>query len=1354
MRLFEAGQFEEALSPLNRYVATVKNDPEPMLAFAKCRLLVELPNQRHVDAAIAAAKLATDEAPDDPAAWEFLLSVYTAVKRHTETLDACAVLLAIEPSHRGALEWRARALIALGRIDEALDAADEFIAAYPNEPVPHSIRVRALEAQGAAAEQVDAYLRSKPVARALRDEPRYHLMLAVREAAWLSPSAADPVHLERAIADVRRALELRPLGLRDALDATEILRQLGVVSNSDSLRDEAERVIDTLVAEGSLGVAFAAAESRRAWWRFETDRARTLAARINPDADDADAVGWRSFLLRKHETTEIAGGDPAERFWTGLTRAQSLLDQEAQPAAIKAALDPLASAATVLDSDPGLRDHADLVALLHAEALFRAGLLDSADAVVTGATRESGERERARLQTMRVQISAARGEIQRAEGIFASLEPRGITLDLSPATTQWLPETVLLEAEREDNAARAAERLPEILDRAERSPQDPRLAMLAAQLAFASGESAMGIEEARRLLTLAPPPSMLDLAELARRVHPVDPSLAWELLDLAGPIDGAPLPIVVVRAEFEALRSNPGDGLAVLDASADRLASPAFAAQRAAFIERHQLSSAVTAFEEASERYADSAILQSAVLESEAAWSDPALIRNAIARLREAAGDSTLEWRIASLEADLRFPGDSSPGAPARDLSRIILDLKAIADRLPTNTRVLRLISKAFWEAESPDQSVRALQKAASLDAACYPELIAMLREIGRADQAATTLRAFGAVDATSLRYQTLRERALLLEAAGEFDAAINDWIRLARIGRPEDLAALGLRHARMGQTSESQRVARSLAQHKGSPEAIAAATRILAASGLHAQADEVFIGFFAERMGEAVARIELARIFISTQAWNAALSQIHLAEAADTTHDEAEREIQRRILRLHCLLESGRLAEAIEELEESPEDSRTLAAMRAGFDAYPSAPALVRALASAAVRFDEPHSALARTIESSLLGEIEQDTLDQQLRAIVRDAPNTELAWRVLLEIAAENPQRVIELASDAVRTLRAAWPWRMLVDAHIRLGDLDAADKAAIGLTSLDAVGADLLRGRIAALRGSWDLTLTWMRPHTDAIASGQGSLLDAAVLVRALARDGDADAVSRLIEARAAHESGAESLFIDGALEIAARDTDRARDWLTRAITADPREHDGLVLASAWTEFARRTGDRDDARRAVSLFEETASELPPRESLTLISAELLAGAFESAARHSDALDAALPDDPMLINDHAFLLATAFDRPKRGLSRARRALITAQQRGLPPDAIAAIRHTIAASQRALGKTDEAEKTLREAIRECGRSTDLVIELAELLIGRGAKNEAEQISRALSVDSAHTAAQRARIESIRARLR
>ena len=67
MRLFEPGQFEEALSPLNRYVATVKNDPEPMLAFAKCRLLVELPNQRHVDAAIAAAKLATDEAPD---AWD------------------------------------------------------------------------------------------------------------------------------------------------------------------------------------------------------------------------------------------------------------------------------------------------------------------------------------------------------------------------------------------------------------------------------------------------------------------------------------------------------------------------------------------------------------------------------------------------------------------------------------------------------------------------------------------------------------------------------------------------------------------------------------------------------------------------------------------------------------------------------------------------------------------------------------------------------------------------------------------------------------------------------------------------------------------------------------------------------------------------------------------------------------------------------------------------------------------------------------------------------------------------------------------------------------------------------------
>mgnify|MGYP001291311472 CR=1 FL=1 len=87
-----------------------------------------------------------------------------------------------------------------------------------------------------------------------------------------------------------------------------------------------------------------------------------------------------------------------------------------------------------------------------------------------------------------------------------------------------------------------------------------------------------------------------------------------------------------------------------------------------------------------------------------------------------------------------------------------------------------------------------------------------------------------------------------------------------------------------------------------------------LAASGLHAQADEVFIGFFAERMGEAVARIELARIFISTQAWNAALSQIHLAEAADTTHDEAERE--------------GEHEEARDEVEEG-EDDRDQAVLR-----------------------------------------------------------------------------------------------------------------------------------------------------------------------------------------------------------------------------------------------------------------------------------------------------------------------------------------------------------------------------------------------------------------------------------------
>lgn len=89
LRLTKSGEYAAGLELLSPYVARYRDDEEALLAYARCRLGLPLPNGKHVAGAINAARQAADTNPDRIAPLEFLIAVYADVKLQTELVAAC-----------------------------------------------------------------------------------------------------------------------------------------------------------------------------------------------------------------------------------------------------------------------------------------------------------------------------------------------------------------------------------------------------------------------------------------------------------------------------------------------------------------------------------------------------------------------------------------------------------------------------------------------------------------------------------------------------------------------------------------------------------------------------------------------------------------------------------------------------------------------------------------------------------------------------------------------------------------------------------------------------------------------------------------------------------------------------------------------------------------------------------------------------------------------------------------------------------------------------------------------------------------------------------------------------------------
>ncbi len=1379
-------RYAEALEPLQAYVSRRKDDAEALVAYAECRLREPLPNGKHIAAAINAATLASQVAPQDPAPLEFFISLYSQVVDgdprspsgtrliyKTELLDACDKLLAIKPDSSKALNARVRPLVEFGRLEEARASAEACIAAAPDDfdRYQHMQRViRAeLEESGdrdAVPGAIESFYRSPEIAERFADRPLYHATVAAwsgTTAKTASAPAAERDGLLRALASARTAAALPPRHPAEspernravALEITQLLRRIGETLDDESIIAEADAAVDRYLDEG-LGDAYAAMESRRAWWLLRDDRAAELADRIAPDAADAGARGWRAFLgawIGNGPGAELADADEEDSetaFWNAAIRALTRIDEGASPVQILEGLRDAELLATELDMAAGLRDHASLLAMVRARAYRTGGQALSAIEVLRRATGRTDLRQRLRLVGLLADLYALQGETRTTESLLAELQSQGADLSGLKRTVNRYFELRLRDTSTQMAATEARRQLEKIQRSLAENPENPGLIATHARLLLLAGRRTEGLAEARRLLEFAGDRTVSSLEELSRLVAATDPTLAGELLGLAPAGADAPVMITGARAELALQTDGPDAALAVLrDAGAERADAPlALVGERARFLDRNALPGAADAMRGLSDRFPDSALAQSTVLDSQAVWtdSDAGTVRTAIERLRKATGEDAIEWRRYTARADLAALDGLSDDERAQQLARITRELTDLEQRLPNDPVVRRLLAVAYDLAGDPDRAVRSMTEAARRDASAYPELIRYLDERGRRDDAAVALDAFASVPGETLTAPQRRIRAALLEGAGQAARALEDRRVLAHAGSLTDTAALGFTLARTGDAPGAREVVDQL-RDRSEPDATRDAARLLCAIGAIDEAMNLYLDQRRGPDGETGATLDLARILIDAGALDRAEALLApLTEA--NPEDSAEGEILARavIMRTYTLLMTGRVADASAMLEATDTEVDTTVTVLRGLlvpGAGAGAPGripvtLATGLATASLSgnaIDDEVGAIIR--ENTSLDPTDASArITEALGELCSDPARraSDLAWNLWSMLAAEtDPASVAGILEKAVEALpRAAWAAGQLAEVRLAEGDLDGASRAVQMFAQRDpgnAWAADRLRARIAMAERDAETALTWLRPHADRVETGPAGFADVERYVAALVITGETERAEAVARARASSDPAWAGLYLAGVSSLPGREIERRRAWLEAYDTVAGDRADTWRAARAWTDLAQNTSDPSDITRALELLESVDPERGGSElEMRLVWIESIAGRKDAAGSRIERLIAAYPDQALILNNCAYTMTTDLGRASDAVPLARRAVDLVVAAGDPDGIVAAFYHTLGTAQRLSGATDDAIASLEAGLERDGSNPDLLIELAEIRVERGERDEARRL--------------------------
>lgn len=1201
LMLYESEEYEAALPYLGTAVARLRDDPEVLVAYAECRYSVPMPNFQHVGRAIAAAKAALVIEPENTKTQQVLLNLYGESGYLTELIELSGRVIQGDPTLYEPRIQRIDALNLLSRRDEALEEAQLLIEAFPNDLFAHMKHSEMALRAGVEVEEIAVgaiQLRDR-----FADNPQYF--------AWSAGLDRITGEYERASESVRTAAALPPVSASQIGELIDLIRQLDSDINRLQIDDTdgprpllvlADELFTKTLDDPTMGRAFAAEATRRAWWMNQTERAIGFAQRIGTprDADPGLPIWWAAIALMSENPDMTAAPEAAfdigayiasiaETDWGVVLAGMEALRQGKNETVVRL-LDGL------VFEDGETRAVASYVKGM---AMYRMG--DSRGALLAlRSAAESGDIKRDIAWNALGAAYTASGELYEADQAYRHMTTRSTLPGLDRL------DAVLNGAERNGDTRLARDGLNRIIELGEAaSPDDATYQVRLSRALVLAGELQRGLDIAEDLLESGQQPDPLGTIYLIHTLRTYAPQLSEDLLaSITERTDS--IEVLAYRASELGHAGRLDEGIALLRAQiAEREDSEAFSYRRALVrvLDGFDTEDATSEARKLSDEYPQSATAQLAALGTKALWKDHEGARLAVTRLKESVGDHSIVWQTFDARATLADnPSDE-------EINAAIIRLKDVTEQNPSDFDALMLTARANRliaerrAAEDPEANVSTyIDRASSFyaraagngaRAVAFKPHIEMLREAGEITESERVLDRFAAIEflphskPENLYQGQLIERLTLFVESGRWADAARDQSWLIDPENPQTELYLAQLLQRAGDDSSAARVVEVfLAREDRDPAFVEDCAVILADSGYIERSIEVYRSL-PDEPGVASPEKKIANMLMRIgQPAQALPIQLDIARQQDG--------IEEWITAIRIAIAAGNsqtVESTLQEARAANPDAPEIEAFAGGTTMRSASLALAVALPEGA---SEGLKALRDLASGHGRGEFDDDTMLAKLSALNTQYPDVYEAWSLRVQSHAMIGD--IEGAVDAARLAAEAMPSstravRQYTEALRSVGMLDEALPYAEELVRLsrpDVYEAQMILAMIEAGRGEYQRAINLLTPFRSRLEQDSGVTPSPGFSTLAVAFAG----IGKPVEAQAIFLTRAQSggpawqrIAVIAAFSLPDEYVENGRAWIELAndpSLAAPR-------ANALLRLARFSGDPADATKAMSLYQQ---------------------------------------------------------------------------------------------------------------------------------------------------------------------
>ncbi len=1289
---FKASRFAEAIPELGTALGRRPDDPECLLAIARCFIATATEERGNIAKSVAYAVRASTLRPQDPEPLAILLEAYGAMRRWTEALATADKLLAITPKDRAALETRLAALTQLGKRPEALEAAKALVAAFPDETSSHVLLLLTMRDNGATGPALLDYAKEQLTRRP--DDQRFRLLVAqvaagaddlnvaVETASALADTKPKNVEVFQGLISLIGSLRTSPAisqeqagRLTTAFDAL-VSDALAAAGDSPRLAVIAPRLwLSGRASEVTSQLAATLSDTKA------PDSVLGLAALAAADADGAaDTVKPAIEALKARAT-------PVAKSWVATIEAQRLLRAQKLPEALDQFRQAVAD-----DSGNGI------AAFLLAQTKSAMGDAREAERLMRTVISSNPGATLARVRLASMLLD--RGETEAARD--AALAALRSNTRAGDAAILFAEATIRLGESGGDkrNLPQVRDMLKEMLAQSRESGD---VNALLARAHFAQGEKTQAEEVVRRIQSdkiSVPSVQMLALVRAAKAANsPTAASLSTQLEQSAtDPV------LVAGRAAILAESGDVAGGRALIAQAAAAAPDQKLAWQRieAIFLDQVGAPEAADKLRDLARDQASDPVSLQIVLDSRASWRDKAIIESSLRALQQILGETSPVCRVFDARRFIAFDRDASKAAG------IVRQLGQVTEADPTNVLAFVLQAEAMLVGSSTDlrEPIKLMSRA--IDAAPtsprhYPRLLQLLQASGDSTELGRRLTQFSAL--TDLPTDSLQIRAEAELALGALPDAIRDYRQL--VDRGVETAKYGLATAllRSGRKADALKLAQELAA-QSSAEAKAGAARLYAQVGEADRAlklvdelpqdvpvatrDQIRLDTLvalgrseealtllksrAERENTAEAWLAVARFSLSRRDAKSAQQAIDAGLRIDPQNAEFK-----RLASAGKLFAGEKLGRAgIEEValslvgqSEAPGMTDLLSAIQA-YNAEPKLPAFI-----------------------------------DKLVAITRQRPTLLPAWQSLM--SAQMQAGRVDDAMGSARSAMAIFPTSVAIPRLAAMMLMQAGRPAdATGFARQwrarvpngDPFEADVLLADAQLATGRSDDALQSIEPYFDRIAGGDGGSAALEVLSVALADRGQLPRAQGLLWTRAG-KSPDDAIVAVRLAGRAKADTAALAQWLERVEPVlPPGGNARYQLAEAWLRLGAVSSNRRYLDRAKTAAEAAAEDpaLRGAASFTAASALMAQRRQGEAVRFLTAASKELPGRPDVLMALAQATLDSGGPSADALTAARAAL--AATGGDSSREATAARVVLGRALIAAGQFETAQTTYAEALK------------------------------------------------------